>query len=102
MPHEWREALCKRFATHEPLAAVLHEWREALCERFATQEPFVAHVSGKLAPLPVCSALADPLAGVHRELPRIPRDLRPVHGELRRALAPFVDDIGRISGHRTG
>jgi hypothetical protein len=102
MLREWREALCKRFATHEPLAAVLPEWPEALCKRFATHEPLAAHVWPKLALISDGSALSDPLAGVHGELPQVPRDLRPVSGELRRVLVSFFDDVGRILGHRTG
>jgi hypothetical protein len=40
--HEWGDVLCERFATRQPLAAVLHEKLEAQCERFATQEPLAA------------------------------------------------------------
>jgi hypothetical protein len=99
--HECEEALCKRFATHEPLAAVLHECPEALCKRFATHEPLAAHISAKLAGIPDFSALSDLFAGAPGKLPEVPRDLLPVAGELRRVLAPFFDDVGRISGHRT-
>jgi hypothetical protein len=53
-------------------------------------------VWAKLARLPDFSALADPLAGVHAELPRVPRDLRAVAGELRRVLVSFLDDVARI------
>jgi hypothetical protein len=51
----------------------------------------------KLARIPAFSALADSLAGVHGELPRVLRDLRPVAGELRRVLVSF-DDVERNLG----
>ena len=54
------------------------------------------HVWAKLARVPGFSALTDPLADVHGELPQVPRDLRPVAGELRPVLVSFFDDVGRI------
>jgi hypothetical protein len=94
--HEGREALCERFATHERFAALLFEFVEALRERSATREPLAAHVRTKLARIPDFSALSDPLADIHGELPQVLRDLLPVAGELRRVLVSFFDDIGKI------
>jgi hypothetical protein len=69
---------------------------EDLCEGFLTREPLAAHVCAKLARIAEFSALSDPLADVHGELPQVPRDLLPVASELRQVLVSFFDDVGRI------
>jgi serine/threonine protein kinase len=50
----------------------------------------------KIARIADFSALSDPLADIHAELPQVLCDLLPVAGELRRVLVFFFDDLGKI------
>jgi hypothetical protein len=84
--YEFVGRLCSTASAGHGRAQRLYEFLEAL-------SPFAETLSLFLALGPTHSRGST-------ELPRVPRDLRPVHGELRRMLVSFSDDVGRISGHQ--